>query len=99
MKNSDISEIEAEMDTEIQPQTENKPETGEQTTPKPDEQSDKPGFWALVATAMAAAFGVQNRKNLERDFSQSSPLPFIVAGIIFTVIFILTLVFIVKLVV
>lgn len=59
----------------------------------------KPSFWSILGSTIAAAFGVQNKKNLERDFSQSSPLPFIVAGILFTVVFVFSLIFIVKLIV
>lgn len=58
----------------------------------------KPGFFSIVRSTLAAAIGVQSSKNRERDFSQGSPLPFIVAGIIFTVLFILTVVTVVHLV-
>lgn len=61
-------------------------------------ESKKPSFAGLVVSACAAAFGVQSRKNLDRDFTQSSVLPFIVAGIIFTVVFIGAVVLVVKLV-
>ncbi|VUD47304.1 hypothetical protein TDB9533_01000 [Thalassocella blandensis] len=64
-----------------------------------EQDKAKPGFWSLIGSTIAAAFGVQNRKNLERDFSQSSPFPFIIAGVLFTVLFVFTLFFIVKLVV
>ncbi len=47
---------------------------------------------------MAAAFGVQSKRNLEQDFQQSSPLPFIAAGVIFTVLFVFSLIFIVNIV-
>lgn len=55
-------------------------------------------FLSLVISVLGAAIGVQKRANLEKDFSQSSPLPYIVAGVVFTIIFMLTLIFIVKLV-
>jgi hypothetical protein len=42
--------------------------------------------------------GVQNSRNRERDFSGGSPGRFVVAGIIGTVVFVLTMYFIVKLV-
>jgi len=61
------------------------------------ETRPKVGFLAIVLTTLAAAIGVQNRKNLEKDFAQSSPLPYIVAGIIFTILFLFTLIFIAKL--
>lgn len=65
---------------------------------KPSPEARKPGFWNIVLSTLAAAIGVQSNKNRERDFSQSSPLPFIAAGIIFTVLFILTVLTVVNLV-
>lgn len=58
-----------------------------------------PGFWSVTFSVIAAAFGVQSDKNRQRDFSQGSPLPYIVGGLIFTAVFVLTLVGIVMLVV
>lgn len=58
----------------------------------------KPGFFSIVRSTLAAAIGVQSSKNRERDFAQGSPLPYIAAGIIFTVLFILTVVTVVHLV-
>lgn len=60
--------------------------------------AQKPGFWSIVLSTLAAAIGVQSNKNRERDFAQGSPLPFIAAGVIFTVLFILTVVTVVNLV-
>jgi len=34
-------------------------------------EQTKRGFFKLVMSTLAAAIGVQNRKNLEEDFSQS----------------------------
>ncbi|GMU45712.1 MAG: hypothetical protein AMXMBFR26_04940 [Porticoccaceae bacterium] len=61
-------------------------------------QQKPPGFFAIVLSTLAAAIGVQSSKNRERDFAQGSPLPFIAAGIIFTVLFILTVITVVNLV-
>ena len=55
-------------------------------------------FWQIAASTAAAAFGVQNRANRERDFSRGKPLHFIIAGIVFTALFVLTVVVVVKLV-
>ena len=60
--------------------------------------SNKPNVFKLCFSAMAAAFGVQSRKNLEEDFKQSSIVPFILAGVIFTALFVGALVLIVKVV-
>jgi len=52
----------------------------------------------LIASVLAAAFGVQSSKNRERDFRQGHPGIFIAAGIIFTLLFIGAVVAVVKLV-
>jgi len=58
-----------------------------------------PGLLQVTLSVMAAAIGVQSRSNREKDFSQSSPLPYILGGLIFTVLFVSTLIFIVSLIV
>jgi len=56
-------------------------------------------MWRIILSTLAAAFGVQSKKNLERDEESSqSILPYVLAGIIFTVLFIATLVTVVKIV-
>lgn len=62
-------------------------------------EENKPGFWQVVLSVLAAAIGVQNSKNRERDFTHGDPVVFIVAGLIFTVIFVLTIIGVVMLVV
>jgi len=62
-----------------------------------DEQPGKsPGLWAIISSVLAAAFGVQSSKNRERDFVHGKTVHFVVAGIIFTILFIASLVMIVK---
>lgn len=58
--------------------------------------SDKPGFWTVVFSTMAAAFGVQSKRRRERDFTHGNIWVFIVAGIIFTTLFIATISLIVQ---
>ena len=58
----------------------------------------KPSFWQIVISTIAAAFGVQSDKNRQRDFKHGSVMPYIVAGVIFTVAFVLTVVLVVQLV-
>lgn len=60
---------------------------------------EKPGFFDIVGSVVSAAFGVQSSKNRLRDFSGGSAAPYIVGGIIFTVLFILAIVVVVKMVV
>jgi len=53
----------------------------------------------VMGSVLAAGFGVQSKDNKVRDFSRGKPLQFIVAGLIFTTLFLLGLVTIVNLVV
>lgn len=57
-----------------------------------------PTFLEVTLSVLAAALGVQNAKNRERDFTRGNPLVFIFAGLIFTVLFVLTIVGVVYLV-
>ena len=55
-------------------------------------------FWQIAGSTIAAAFGVQKRANRERDFARGKPLHFIIAGIVFTVVFVLIVASVVQLV-
>ncbi|MFP6807516.1 MAG: DUF2970 domain-containing protein [Pseudomonadales bacterium] len=57
-----------------------------------------PTLFQVIFSVLAAGFGVQNSKNRERDFTRGNPLVFIVVGLIFTALFVLTLVGIVNLI-
>lgn len=61
-------------------------------------QQRPPTILEVAFSVIAAAFGVQSSKNRQRDFSTGNPLVFIVAGLIFTVLFVLTIVGVVNLV-
>jgi hypothetical protein len=52
----------------------------------------------IIGSTLAAGFGVQKRANRERDFRYGRPAQFITAGIIFTVLFVLAAVVVVRLV-
>lgn len=52
----------------------------------------------VVGSVLAAALGVQSSKNRERDFKQGRAGTFIAAGIIFTLLFIGTVLTVVNLV-
>ena len=64
-----------------------------------DDNLPEPSFWEVVMSVLAAAIGVQNAKNRERDFTRGNPGVFIVAGLIFTALFVLTIVGVVFLIV
>ena len=58
----------------------------------------KTGVVSIIQSVLSAAFGVQKRKNLERDFSEGKPAHFIIAGLIGTILFIFLLVGLVTLI-
>ncbi|MDX2349883.1 MAG: DUF2970 domain-containing protein [Porticoccus sp.] len=64
---------------------------------KPEDEN-KPNFWQIVFSTLAAFFGIQSNKNRERDFKYGNIYVYIVSGLIFTIIFIFTVVSVVKLV-
>jgi len=53
---------------------------------------------SLMGSMFASAFGVQSKKNRERDFQQGKFHHFIIGGIIFAVLFVLLIVGVVKIV-
>ena len=53
-------------------------------------------FLRAIRSVMSAMIGVQKKKNLQEDFSKKSAMPFIVAGILMTFVFIMTLWLVVK---
>lgn len=55
-------------------------------------------FLKVIKSVMSAMIGVQKKKNLEEDFSKSSAAPFIIAGIIMTLIFVFTIWVVVRVV-
>ena len=66
---------------------------------EPSKADDAPlTFWQIAGSTIAAAFGVQKRANRERDFARGKPLHFIIAGIVFTVVFVLIVASVVHLV-
>jgi len=56
----------------------------------------KPTKWNVIMSVLAALIGVQSHKNRERDMTHGNPLHFIIVGLIFVVLFVLSLVGIVK---
>ena len=54
-------------------------------------------FLKAIKSVMAAMIGVQKADTLRGDFSKKSAMPFIVAGILMTMLFVLSVYTIVKL--
>jgi len=50
----------------------------------------------VVQSTLAAAIGVQSKENRERDFEEGNAGTFIVAGVLFTVLFVAAIVVVVS---
>ena len=59
---------------------------------------EKVGFWEVLKSVLSAFFGVQSRRNRERDFRHGKPIHFIVVGLLATLLFVLTIFGVVRLV-
>ncbi|KAA1175155.1 DUF2970 domain-containing protein [Marinobacter salinexigens] len=58
----------------------------------------RPGILKIMQSVLAGALGVQSNRRREEDFSSHSPWPYIVAGILFTAIFVVGLIVVVQIV-
>ncbi len=65
---------------------------------KNKENNQGVGFINVLKSTLFAACGIQTKANRERDFEQGKPSTFIIAGIIFVVVFVLGMIGLVKLV-
>jgi len=64
-----------------------------------EEQNDKPlTLKEMLQSVLAAALGVQSGKNRSRDFSRGKPSHFIILGVLFTGVFVLTIYAVVRVV-
>jgi hypothetical protein len=62
------------------------------------EKKKSPSILKVVFSVIAGAFGVQSSKNSERDLTTGNPLVFIAVGLVLTILFVLTIIGVVKLV-
>lgn len=60
--------------------------------------SKEPSFGQVIFAVAASAFGVRRSKDSEKDFQTKSAKPFIIGGIIFTLVFMATVYTVVRLV-
>jgi hypothetical protein len=72
------------------------PASAADRTPEPP--PERLTLWQIVASTVAAAFGVQSSRNRKRDFTAGKPTHFIIAGIVFTVLFVVGMIMVVRLV-
>lgn len=63
---------------------------------KEEQKPEKLTLRQIIGSVIAAALGVQSDKNRQRDFARAKPSTFIIAGILFTFIFILAVAGVVK---
>lgn len=54
-------------------------------------QLSSPSVWQVLKSVAASMFGVQSHANYERDFKQTSVVPYVVVGVVFVVLFVLGL--------
>ena len=55
-------------------------------------------FFNAIKSVMAAFVGVQKKKNLDNDFQKKSATPFIVAGVLMAIVFVVSIYTIVQLI-
>ncbi len=58
----------------------------------------KPPLSQVVKSVLAAFIGVQSQENRENDFESASASSYIIVGIVATILFVLSLVFVVGLI-
>ena len=56
----------------------------------------KPSILQIFMSVLASAFGVQSHANYQRDFTQTSVLPFIITGVFLVILLIISLVLLVN---
>jgi hypothetical protein len=58
--------------------------------------AQKPNWRQVVKAVLAAFAGVQSEQQRQQDFSARSPLPYIIVGVIFTLLFVAILLAVVS---
>ncbi len=61
-----------------------------------NDQQSGPSLSRIIRSTLAGAIGVQSNKNREEDFKNGNIWVYVVSGIIFTALFILTITTVVK---
>lgn len=59
----------------------------------------KPSIVDVIKSVLSAVLGVQSEKNRQKDFTQGSLPMYLIAGLIFTIIFVSVIVALVRMVV
>lgn len=61
-----------------------------------DKSERRPGFGSGILSALAALIGIQSRRNRERDFKRAKPEVLIFGGMIAVMLFIVCVLFAVR---
>lgn len=81
--------------------SESRPPAGASTKRHSKEEPEglkEPSYWQVILSVLSAVIGIQNSRNQERDFTQGRILPYIIVGVVFTFLFVISLIGIVKVV-
>lgn len=70
--------------------------THKETQQETQTSKSSPGFFSTVKSVLGAMIGVQSEEQREKDFEKADPVKLILGGIIFTVVFILTILWFVN---
>jgi len=62
------------------------------------EEKLTPSLWQVAKSVLMAFLGVQKKEIYERDFNHGKPWQYIVVGLVFVTLFVLTIVMVVRLV-
>ena len=62
----------------------------------PKNKSSKFNFSEVIKSVLAAAIGIQSLQNQKKDFKSNKAYIYIIFGLVFTVIFVATLIIVVK---
>ncbi|MEO3678123.1 DUF2970 domain-containing protein [Rheinheimera fenheensis] len=60
--------------------------------------ANKPTLRQVIKAVFGAFIGVQSEQQRQQDFASSSPIPYIVVGLVVTLLFVAVLLLVVKLV-
>jgi hypothetical protein len=53
--------------------------------------TDKPSFWHMLRSVLAAMLGVQKSDNAKKDFTSGNPWVYVSIGVAFILLFVITL--------
>lgn len=68
----------------------------EKQTDNSNDTSKPLGFFSTLKSVLGAMIGVQSESQREKDFEKADPVKLILGGIIFTVVFIFTILYFVN---